>query len=86
MEVRFQGQWGGNARTEGFGLGGWRVVVVPGEWGVGETPIPKAREFPPQWPRASYLLAYLTFSQEAPRMPRITLEVGNCRKVVNNCW
>ncbi len=53
---------------EGLGWEGWRVVVVLGEWGVGENPIPNSREFPPQWPRASLIL-----SQEALKLPIITL-------------
>ena len=57
------------------------MVVVPGG-GVGENPIPKAREFPPQWPGASPLQASLTLSQKALRLPIITLKAGNSRKVV----
>ncbi len=59
---------------------GWRDWVgrVRGWWsfrvvGVGENPIPKSREFPPQWPGASPLLAYQTLSQEDLRLPIITL-------------
>ncbi len=48
----------------GIGLGGLE--------GGGENPIPKAREFPPQWPGASPLLASITLSQEALRLPIIT--------------
>ncbi len=51
---------------------GWKVVVIPGGGG-GENPIPRAREFPPQWPGASPLLASPTLSQEALRLPLITL-------------
>ncbi len=58
---------------EGLGCEGLRVVVVPGGWGVGENSIPKAREFPSQWPGASLLLASLTLSQEALLLPIITL-------------
>ncbi len=49
------------------------MVVVPGGWGVGESPIPKAREFPLSWPRASLPLTSLTLSQEALRLSIITL-------------
>ncbi len=49
------------------------VVVVPGGWGVGENPIPNAREFSPKWPGASTLLTSLTFSQESFRLPIVTL-------------
>ncbi len=38
---------------EGLGWERWRVVVVPGGWAVGENPILKEREVPPQGPRAS---------------------------------
>ena len=39
MEVRFQGQWGGNERARGIGSGGLEGdgTVVPGGWGMGET-------------------------------------------------
>ena len=63
----------GMCRLEGLGLEGWRVVVVPGGWGVGENSMPEAREFPPQSPGVSLLLATLTLSQEALRLPVITL-------------
>ncbi len=49
------------------------MVVVAGQWGVGGNPIPKARELPPQWPVAVSPLASLTLSQEALRLPIITL-------------
>ena len=49
------------------------MVVVLGGWGVGENPIPKAHEFPPQWAGASPLLASLILSQEALKLPTITL-------------
>ncbi len=49
------------------------MVVVPGGWGVGENPIPKACEIPPQWPGASPPLTSLTLSQEAIRLPIGTL-------------
>ncbi len=42
-EVRFQGQTQeGMHGLEGLGWEGWRVVVVPGGWGVGDNPIPKS--------------------------------------------
>ncbi len=53
----------------GLGWESWRVAVVPVGWGV----IPKAGEFPFQWPGASLLLASLTLSQETLRLPIITL-------------
>ncbi len=72
-EVRLQGQLGGNARAGEIGLGGLEGGgVVPGGWGVGDNPIPKARESPPQWPGTSLPLASLTLSQEALRLPIIT--------------
>ncbi len=40
---------------------------------MGENPIPNAHEFPTQWPGASLPLASLTLSQEALRLPIITL-------------
>ena len=58
---------------EGLGWEDWRVVVVPGGWAVGENPILKACEFPPQWPGTSLPLASITLSQEALRLPIITL-------------
>ena len=73
---------------EGLGWEGWRVVVVQGAWGVEGNPIvPKAHEFPSQWPRASLLLASLALSREALRqaIKNLRLEII-CRKVVNNCW
>ncbi len=73
VEVRFQGQWRGNSRA---GLIGPGVLEGGGSYGwvgFGVNLIPKAREFPPQWPGASPLLASLTLSQEALRLPIITL-------------
>ncbi len=86
MEVRFQAQWGGNSWAGGIGLGGFEGGGSSGWVGSGGNPIPKAREFPPQWPGASLPLTSLTLSQEALRLPIITLKAGNCRKVVKYCW
>ena len=69
MEVRIPCQWGGNSRAGGIGLGGLEGSGSSGWVGVEENPILKAREFPPQWPGATPLLAYLTLSQEAFRLP-----------------
>ena len=72
-KVRVQGQWGGNARAGGIGLGGSEGGDSFMGSGWGKTPIQRAREFPPKWLRASLLLASLTLSQEALRLPKITL-------------
>ncbi len=73
VEVSFQGQWGGNTRAGGIGLGGWRVVVVPGGWGVGENPILKAGDpirlpiitFPAEtWRAVNKKLPIITFPAE----------------------
>ena len=58
---------------EGLGWEGWRVVVVPGGWGWGENPIPKAHEFPPQWPGPHLpCMTSLMLSQQAFRLKIIT--------------
>ncbi len=58
-------------------VGGWWLFRVGGEWGKTQY------QFPPQWPGPSLPLTSLTLSQEALRLPIITLQAGNCRKVVN---
>ncbi len=45
---------------EGLGWEGWRVVGVPGGWGVGENSLPKAREFPSSPMAQSLILADLS--------------------------
>ena len=74
-EVRFQGQWGGNSQAGEIGLG--RLEGGGSSAWVGETQYRKHVNSLPQLPRASLLLASLTFSQEALRLAIIALEAGN---------
>ncbi len=52
-------------RVGGGGSSGWV--------GVGENPIPKVHEFPPQWPGTSTPLTSLTMSGQTIRLKKITL-------------
>ncbi len=73
VKVRFWAIGEGIHVLEGLGWDCWRVVVVPGGWGVGANPIPKAHEFSPQWPRTSPSLASLMLSGQTFRLKIITL-------------
>ena len=58
----------------GLGVGGLKGGGCSRWAGVGENPIPKACEFPPQWARSPPLLASSILSWEPLRLAILTLE------------